>query len=242
MAKTKTPFFSFGSRGTVGGVLTAQKRGRATLLRLTPKPTDPKSQAQLAQRQRYKDAVAVWNALSLEEKEAWRGVCPGLTAYQCLMSSELKYVPPPLPIYIGEAAIVRAADLPSGSTQINTGKPANASGTITLVGIFPSYADLVGCKVGIFYKTRGATLKCRSATTIGAVVKGEERTFGVTLAAQAGDCIGTYYSGGYLAFDHAGYHGRWSMSGDHCIVDDESPYVFNAGEAISLYGTGEQAA
>ncbi|GAI71681.1 unnamed protein product, partial [marine sediment metagenome] len=38
---------------------------------------------------------AAWHALSPEEKEAWRGVCPGLTAYQCFMSSELKPAPPP---------------------------------------------------------------------------------------------------------------------------------------------------
>lgn len=62
-----------------------------------PIPADPKTTAQLAQRQKYKDAVAAWHALSPEEKEAWRGVCPGLTAYQCFIRSELKYVPPPPP-------------------------------------------------------------------------------------------------------------------------------------------------
>ena len=94
MAKPKQPLLSFGARGTIAKSLTFQKRGRATITRTKPTPTDPKSEAQLAQRQRYKDAVAVWNALSPEEKDAWRGVCPHLTAYQCFMRSELQYVEP----------------------------------------------------------------------------------------------------------------------------------------------------
>lgn len=94
MAKTKTPFFSLGSRGSIGRNVTTQKRGSKTLIRSKPIPTDPESDAQLAQRQIYRDAVAAWHALSLEEQQAWRGVCPGLTAYQCFMRTELKPAPP----------------------------------------------------------------------------------------------------------------------------------------------------
>ncbi|MBA7545125.1 hypothetical protein ES705_37488 [subsurface metagenome] len=97
MAKPKSPLLSLGARGTIADTLTFQKRGRGTIAREKPIPKDPKSPAQLAQRQRYKEAVAVWNALTLEEKEAWRGVCPGLTAYQCFMRSELLYLAPPPP-------------------------------------------------------------------------------------------------------------------------------------------------
>ena len=98
MAKPKTPLLSLGARGTIANSLTFQKRGKgkATIARQKPIPKDPKSEAQLAQRQIYRDAVAIWHALTPEEKEAWRGVCPGLTAYQCFMRSELrKVVPPP---------------------------------------------------------------------------------------------------------------------------------------------------
>ena len=94
MAKPKNPLLSLGARGTIADTLTFQKRGRGTIARGKPTPTDPKTLLQLAQRQRYKEAVALWNALTTQEKEAWRGVCPGLTAYQCFMRSELKYVPP----------------------------------------------------------------------------------------------------------------------------------------------------
>lgn len=97
MAKPKSPLLSLGARGTIADSLTFQKRGARHIAREKPIPKDPKSPAQLAWRQIYRDAVAAWHALSAEEKETWRGVCPGLTAYQCFMRSELKYVPPPPP-------------------------------------------------------------------------------------------------------------------------------------------------
>ncbi|MBA7588608.1 hypothetical protein ES708_30671 [subsurface metagenome] len=97
MAKPKTPLLSMGARGSIGDTLTFQKRGRLTIARQKPIPTDPQTDLQLAQRQVYRDAVADWNALTPEEKEAWRGVCPGLTPYQCYMKSALVYVPPEPP-------------------------------------------------------------------------------------------------------------------------------------------------
>lgn len=97
MAKTKTPYFGLGARGSVGQSITAQKKGLVTILRSKPFPTDPRSLPQLAQRQKYRDAVAVWNAFTQEEKQAWHGVCPGLTGYQCFLRSELKYVEPTPP-------------------------------------------------------------------------------------------------------------------------------------------------
>ena len=97
MAKPKTPLLSFGARGTIADSLTFQKRGRLTIARQKPIPTDPQTDLQLAQRQVYRDAVADWNALTPEEKEAYRGVCPGLTPYQCYMKSALVNVTPAPP-------------------------------------------------------------------------------------------------------------------------------------------------
>ncbi|MBA7588758.1 hypothetical protein ES708_30826 [subsurface metagenome] len=97
MAKPKKPLLSLAARGTIADSLTFQKRGRRTIAREKPIPKDPRSEAQLAQRDRYKEAVASWHSLTLEEKEAWRGVCPGLTAYQCFMRAELLKVAPPPP-------------------------------------------------------------------------------------------------------------------------------------------------
>ncbi|MBA7583576.1 hypothetical protein ES708_25522 [subsurface metagenome] len=99
MAKPKNPLLSLGARGTIADTLTFQKRGRGHFARKKPVPKDPRSPAQLAWRQLYRDTVAVWNALTPEEQQAWRGVCPGLTAYQCFMRSELKFKPPEFTLF-----------------------------------------------------------------------------------------------------------------------------------------------
>ncbi len=102
MAKPTSPLLSLGARGTIADTLTFQKRGLATIAREKPIPENPRSLAQLAQRQVYRDAISAWHALTAEAKEAWRGVCPGLSPYHCFMRSELTYVaplPPELTLY-----------------------------------------------------------------------------------------------------------------------------------------------
>ncbi|MBA7532625.1 hypothetical protein ES705_24851 [subsurface metagenome] len=239
MAKPDKPLLSLGARGTIAHSLTFQKRGQLTIARKKPIPADPRSPAQLAQRQIYRDAVDAWHALSPEEKEDWHGVCPGLTAYQCFMSSQLKYVPAPIPIDIGAEPIDRSSSRPGYGTLINKENPANASGIITSVEIW-AYSNLSVCKVGIFYTTNGNTLKCRSAATIGNVTAGSKQTFnGLSLSVQTGDYIGMYFSNGTIEHDISGYAGLWDALGDKCLVDDESDYAFYTGDAVSLYGTGE---
>lgn len=95
MTKTSKPILSLGARGTIAGSFTFQKRGKGTMVRTKPAPTDPKSSLQLAQRQQFHEAVDAWRALSPEEKEAWRGIYPGLTAYQCFIRHYLLYPPAP---------------------------------------------------------------------------------------------------------------------------------------------------
>jgi len=97
VTKLKIPMLGLGASGTLADSFTFQRRPGTSYVRKKPVPADPKSPAQLAQRQKYRDAVDAWLALTAEEKEAWRGVCPGLTAYQCFLRSQLKYVPPPPP-------------------------------------------------------------------------------------------------------------------------------------------------
>jgi hypothetical protein len=124
MAKPDKPLLSLGARGTIADSLTFQKRGKgkATIARQKPIPKDPKSEAQLAQRQIYRDAVAVWHALTPEEKEAWRGVCPGLTAYQCFMRSELRKVVPPPEEYTEEQIAYNNTLLLQSGSYIKAGQ------------------------------------------------------------------------------------------------------------------------
>lgn len=118
MAKTKAALLSLGARGTIADTITFQKGNRVKIARTKPVPTDPRTAAQLAQRQTFQDAVSVWNALSAADKEAWRGVCPGLTAYQCFMRSELANTPTPPPTEYTEEQtqnLIGLANLRAGS-------------------------------------------------------------------------------------------------------------------------------
>ncbi|MBA7585690.1 hypothetical protein ES708_27678 [subsurface metagenome] len=219
--------------------MTFQKRGRLTIARQKPIPTDPQTDLQLAQRQVYRDAVADWNALTSEEKEAYRGVCPGLTPYQCYMKSALVYVAPPIPIDIGADAIDRASYVAVGYTIIDKNNPANASGILHTVKVY-AYLSLSGLRVGTFYTTDGNKLKCRDSELIGYVENKAVRTFtGLSIAVEAGDYIGCYYTAGNIERDTEGFLGIWGRYGESIDPGDQATYTFYAGDAMSLYGIGE---
>ena len=231
-----------GATGRLGKLFSLARRGGRNIIERRPIPTDAKSTAQLFNRQIFIDAVAAWHALSKEEQQAWRGVCPGLTAYQCFMSSELKYVPPPpIVIDVGSDPIDRAQYIAAGWTAIDKNNPANASGTLHTVKVH-AFLSLTGLRVGTFYTTNGNKLKCRDSESIGFVLAGAERTFtGLSIAVEEGDYIGCYYTPGAIDSDPAGFLGIWSRYGESIDPGDQATYTFSAGRAISLYGIGEAA-
>ena len=145
-------------------------------------------------------------------------------------------------IDIGADAIDRANEAPFASyTYIDKENPANASGIITTVEIWAA-VGLVNCVVGTFYTTNGNTLKCRDSEAIGSVATGAKRTFLVTIAVEAGDYIGCYYTAGTIDLDFTGYAGLWYKEGQYIDPGDEATYTFLAAYAISLYGTDTTAA
>ena len=242
MSKLKTPLFSLEAHGSIGDALTIQGRNRGSFARKKPIPTDPETALQLAWRQVYRDAVASWNSLTTEEKEAWRNVCPGLTAYQCFMRSELKYPPPPVDIDVGADPIDRVISLEAGYTVIAKDNPANASGTLHTVKVWAA-VNLSGLIIGTFYPIDSNTLKCRDSVFIGDVKSGAERTFtGFAIPVEAGDYIGCFYSNGRLCLDVMGFAGVWILNGEHIDRGDEATYYPFNGYAISLYGIGIESA
>ncbi|GAI61889.1 unnamed protein product [marine sediment metagenome] len=242
MAKLKSPILSMGATGRLGKLFSLARRGGQNIIERRPIPTDAKSTAQLFNRQIFIDAVAAWHALSKEEQQAWRGVCPGLTAYQCFMSSQLKYEPPPIPIDIGSDPIDRASYVAIGYTIIDKNNPANASGILHTVKVY-AYLSLNGLKVGTFYTTNGNKLKCRDSELIGYVENKAVRTFtGLSIAVEEGDYIGCYYTSGNIERDTEGFLGIWGRYGESIDPGDEETYTFYAGDAMSLYGIGEAAA
>ena len=241
MTKLKIPLLSFGAQGTIANALTFQKRARGHFARQKPIPKDPKSPAQLAQRQIYRDAVDAWHALSPAEKEAWRGVCPGLTAYQCFMSSELKYVPPTIPIDIGGLAIDRVGRGGAQYTIINATNPANAGGIITSIEVWAN-TDLEGFEVATFYVVDTNTFTTRDHYTIGNVAAGSKQTFsGLSIAVAAGDYLGHYVAfsipAGYIELDSEGYSGYWYKANDFIPCADVL-FGFINSRCFSVHGIG----
>ncbi len=239
MSKPKNPLLSFGARGTIADSLTFQRRGKLTIAESIPIPTDRKSPAQLIWRQIYRNAVATWHALSPEEKEAWRGVCPGLSPYQCFMKSELKYPPPPPPIYIGADAITRETQILAVNTVITKDGPANATGMLHTVKVY-AREDMTGFIAGTFYTTNGNRLKCRDSELIGDVEAGAERTFtGLSIAVEEGDYIGCFFDTGTIERDKDGFAGVWYKPNQWIDPGDEADYSLLTNDALSLNGIGE---
>ncbi|GAH49514.1 unnamed protein product, partial [marine sediment metagenome] len=144
-------------------------------------------------------------------------------------------------IDIGADAINRTSTFPKLYTIVDTNNPANASGIIISVEIW-AQGNLEGCRVGTFYTTNGNTLKCRDSVVIGNVTGGSKQTFnGLSLVVEAGDYIGIYYASGTIERSTSGYDGLWRISGEYIDPNDEATYGFSAGDAISLYGIGEEA-
>lgn len=91
MAKTKTPYFSMGARGTLAGSITAQKRGSATIVRQKPLPAYRYSLAQAYQRWLYEDYAYLWTlqTAAIRQEYATAGVRFHLTGFQYWMKAWL---------------------------------------------------------------------------------------------------------------------------------------------------------
>lgn len=95
MAKTKTPFLSLGSQGTIGKALTTQKRGSETLVRSKPEPAYRYTLPQAYQRWLYKDYAYLWTQQSLATRQSYAtgGAKLHLTGFQYWMEYCLKNLP-----------------------------------------------------------------------------------------------------------------------------------------------------
>lgn len=71
MPKLKAPLLSLGASGSLARLITFVRRLKTDIVERKPIPTDAKSPAQLSWRHMYQKAVALWHALSAEEKQEW---------------------------------------------------------------------------------------------------------------------------------------------------------------------------
>lgn len=131
MTKTKTPFLSFGAQGTIGDVLTAQRKGSETLLRQKPIPTDPRTLSQQYQRWLYQDDAYSWTQQSLATKREYAaaGVRYHLTGFQYWMKRQL----PDISDFLAWWKL----DEPSGAIardSSNNDNPGTVFGALPIVG------------------------------------------------------------------------------------------------------------
>jgi len=138
-------------------------------------------------------------------------------------------------IDVGPEAIERLAEAPAGYTDIAEENPANLSGTITKVQVYVA-AAMTGFQVGIFHKTDTNDFECSAYAEIGGLTTGYHE-LEVSLAIEAGDYIGAYWSTGYIERTNAG-DGYWWLNSDE-IPCESKGFTFTANRTISLKGIGE---
>lgn len=134
MSKTKTPFFSMGSQGSIGKVITSQKHGAKTLLRSKPIPPPSLTLPQQYQRWDYQDYAYFWTVQSEATKRQYAsdGVRHHLTGFQYWMKHQLK----DLPYLAGRWHL----DEISGAVAHDTSKNSN-HGTIFGASLTPGIID-----------------------------------------------------------------------------------------------------
>lgn len=142
-------------------------------------------------------------------------------------------------IDVGTAAIDRGTYKTQGYTRVLIANAANDDGSLDTVEIW-AYMDLSGAKVGTFFGS-GTDYTPRDYTLLGAVSSGSKQTFsGLDIEVESGDLVGLYCSGGMVESDSSGGDGVYQKSGDQFSAGQQT-YVFDSGDTVSLYATGETA-
>ena len=92
MSKLRIPLFSLKAQGALGDSITFLRRRKQDIVEKTPIPKDAKSLAQLSWRHMYQKAVALWHALSPEEKQEWESLArrKHMTGFAWFISQALK--------------------------------------------------------------------------------------------------------------------------------------------------------
>lgn len=146
-------------------------------------------------------------------------------------------------VNVGSEAIERDSIYGVPMTLINKDNPANASGKITSVEIYPSSTgDLANCEVATFYRPDSTgypnKFTTRGTHTIGAVTGGSKQTETVNLTVEGGDYLGMTFTAGAIEYSStgSGYDGVWSSTGDS-IPCTNATFSFSLGATISLKAT-----
>jgi hypothetical protein len=147
---------------------------------------------------------------------------------------------PATTIDIGDGAINRS-QTEVGDTLISNDNPANDTGSLDTVEVWPN-ANMTTCVVGTCFLVSGTTFTTRDYTDVGAVTAGAKRTFtGEDIDVEAADFV-SWCGDNKIEYANTGNSGVWH--GDYGVTPFTNE-VFNsmlAGDAFSVYATGETAA
>ncbi len=148
-------------------------------------------------------------------------------------------------IDIGALAIGRASNGNiKNYTMFGMDNPSNGSGTIDTVEVWlESKSDPIDMWAGTFFLVSGTTYECRDSESLGDVAVGSKQTLvGLSIDVETGDHIGCHCKTAgttvYIEKDTSGFLGNRYKVGEYIDTGDQASYGTEAGDAISLYGTG----
>jgi len=154
-------------------------------------------------------------------------------------------------IAVGSAATNRGSSITlftvqggTYTTVIDYNNAADGTGTISTVKAWWNTA--VGsneARAGTFTDNGGGSFTCHAGQSLGVVASGSEQTYtGLSIAITTGefigcDCIvgGTFF---YIETDTSGGSGLYYASGQLCDPTDVATYTLQAGDIVSINGTG----
>ncbi|GAI68401.1 unnamed protein product [marine sediment metagenome] len=92
MSKLKNPLLSLSGKGALGKAISFVRRGHRSIAEKKPEVPDARTLAQLSWRHMYQKAVALWHALSAEEKQEWESLArpKHMTGFAWFVSQALK--------------------------------------------------------------------------------------------------------------------------------------------------------
>lgn len=126
----------------------------------------------------------------------------------------------------------------SGYTWISLANPANESGLITTVEFKIFTTAMTGCRIGIFRLVSGTTYTCVSSTLVGDFAPSTSPIItGLSLAIEAGDYIGAYYTSGAMRCITSGGAGIVRLSGNYVTTGSSATYALFSTYGLTLIGT-----
>jgi hypothetical protein len=144
---------------------------------------------------------------------------------------------PATAIDVGGGATDRAGTAAATWTWIDYNNAANDTGSLDTFELWFNITG-AGVKVGTFHGS-GTSYTNRDVEVIGDVTSGSKQTFsGKSCDVTSGDWAGVYSSSGTIERDFSGSSGIYGKSGDQFGTGSQT-YAMTAGDAVSIYATGQ---